>query len=384
MPLADLVREADRQLTICNACRYCEEYCAVFPALERRTTFGEGDVAYIANLCHDCRACYYACMYAPPHEFAVNLPLMLSAVRVATYDAYAWPSLLSRLLGNGVRSTVAATVVGTCAVLGLVFAFGEPSRMLVAQTGPGSFYRVLPYLAMAVPFLVLTAYVLAIMIGSGLRFWRKTGARLGDLVDGRSVIEATRDALDLRYLRGGEADGCYYPTDEASHSRRWLHAAVFYGFMSAFAATTIAAFMQEFLGLMPPYPLYSPPVVLGSAGGVAMIVGSGGLMWLKWRSDVRPAAHRMLSRDYGFLVALNFVSTTGMLVLGLRATPAMGTVLIVHLGAIAALFLMMPYGKFVHFMYRYAALVQDKIERRRDGSSEPAASAREALGSPLT
>ena len=28
--------EADRQLTICNACRYCEGYCAVFPALERQ------------------------------------------------------------------------------------------------------------------------------------------------------------------------------------------------------------------------------------------------------------------------------------------------------------------------------------------------------------
>ena len=33
----DLLAEAERQLDICNACRYCEGYCAVFPALERRT-----------------------------------------------------------------------------------------------------------------------------------------------------------------------------------------------------------------------------------------------------------------------------------------------------------------------------------------------------------
>ena len=64
--LADLLTEANRQLTICNACRYCEGYCAVFPALERRSVLREGDLALLANLCHDCRACYQACMYTPP------------------------------------------------------------------------------------------------------------------------------------------------------------------------------------------------------------------------------------------------------------------------------------------------------------------------------
>lgn len=370
MRLPDLMKDAERQLTVCNSCRYCEEYCAVFPALERRTTVKESDVVYLANLCHDCRACYYACMYAPPHEFAINIPLILSEVRVETYDRYGWPALLSRLLGGGIRSTVLATVIGTLAVLGLIFAFGEPRAMFVAQTGPGSFYRILPYLAMAIPFLVLSAYVLVIMVGSGLQFWRKTHAHARDLIDRRAVVEATREALNLRYLKGGDDDGCYYPSDEASHSRRWMHAAVFYGFMSAFAATIIAAFAQEFLEIMPPYPLYSPPVVLGSIGGIAMIIGSTGLTRLKWRSDPRPAAARMISRDYGFLVMVNLASITGMLVLGLRATPAMGTMLVIHLGAVAGFFLTMPYGKFVHFMYRYAALVQNKIEARRETFGE--------------
>jgi len=69
------------QLEVCNACRYCEGYCAVFPALERRRRFTPGDVVYLANLCHDCRACFYACMYAPPHEFGVNIPKALAEVR---------------------------------------------------------------------------------------------------------------------------------------------------------------------------------------------------------------------------------------------------------------------------------------------------------------
>ncbi|MGE3844414.1 MAG: tricarballylate utilization protein TcuB, partial [Vicinamibacterales bacterium] len=61
MPQVDLVREGARLLTICNACRYCEGYCAVFVAMERRLTFESGDVAYLANLCHNCGECLYAC-----------------------------------------------------------------------------------------------------------------------------------------------------------------------------------------------------------------------------------------------------------------------------------------------------------------------------------
>src|SRR3984885_4581055 len=88
----DLFAEAERQLNICNSCRYCEGYCAVFPALERRTVLETGDITQLASLCHDCRACFQACMYAPPHEFAVDPPAILTAVRQASYRRYL-PSL---------------------------------------------------------------------------------------------------------------------------------------------------------------------------------------------------------------------------------------------------------------------------------------------------
>ena len=57
IPVA-LVEEGARMASICNACRYCEGFCAVFPALERRLSFAEGDLAYLANLCHDCGSCH--------------------------------------------------------------------------------------------------------------------------------------------------------------------------------------------------------------------------------------------------------------------------------------------------------------------------------------
>src|ERR1700758_4576014 len=82
-------------MVICNACRYCEGYCAVFPAMERRMTFSEADMNYLANLCHNCAECYYACQYAPPHEFAVNVPKVFAEIRARSYQKYAWPGYRS-------------------------------------------------------------------------------------------------------------------------------------------------------------------------------------------------------------------------------------------------------------------------------------------------
>ena len=61
--------EADRLMAVCNACRYCEGVCAVFPAMEARRAFADADLRYLANLCHGCGACFADCQFAPPHQF---------------------------------------------------------------------------------------------------------------------------------------------------------------------------------------------------------------------------------------------------------------------------------------------------------------------------
>jgi citrate/tricarballylate utilization protein len=45
----------------------------------------------------------------------------------------------------------------------------------------------------------------------------------------------------------------------------------------------------------------------------------------------------------------------------------MPSALIIHLGSVLALFVSLPYGKFVHAIYRSAALVKYALERRRPG-----------------
>src|ERR1043165_6498059 len=90
------MRKAEHEMVVCNACRYCEAYCPVFQAMEQRVTFPSGDLTYLANLCHNCGECLYACQYAPPHEFNIDVPRTLSQLRVESYENVAWPSFAAR------------------------------------------------------------------------------------------------------------------------------------------------------------------------------------------------------------------------------------------------------------------------------------------------
>jgi len=357
-PGPPLLDEARRQLDVCNACRYCEGYCAVFPALERRSgPLLAGDLAQLANLCHDCRACLQACMYAPPHEFGVNVPSLLGLARQESYERFAWPPRLGPWAFRHPGAAVAgATGAGLAVAFGAALAAGE-------LAGGATFYDVVPYLAMLVPALVLSAFAAAVLGAGFVRFWRAAGGTSRDLRDARRWLTASREALGLRWLGGG-GGGCYYPDPERpSGARRALHGLVVAGLALAFAATVVAAVLQDVLGQEPPYPVPSAPVLLGSLGGVAMIAGCTGLLVLRPRRRDDLAAGGSRSLDVAFLVALEAAAATGMLTLALRATPAMGVVLVLHLGSLVALYVTAPYGKLVHGVYRFAALLRDAAER---------------------
>jgi len=368
MPASELLKDGARQMTICNACRYCEGYCAVFPAMEQRRIFSKADLVYLANLCFDCRDCYYACQYAPPHEFAVNVPKLMSELRADTYREYSWPAILSGLFKrNGVAVSL-ITIGALITISLLVLMFMGRDVLLAPHLGAGAFYRVVPYAAMTVPPTIIVLYGLAVLLAGMVRFWRETQGTLSEVVDLGALWRATKDAFGLTYMKGGGA-GCNYPDAAFSELRRWFHHLVFYGFLLDFAATSVAAFYDHFLGWQAPYPYLSLPVVLGTVGGVGLLIGTAGLMVLKWRSDRDPSAERMLNMDMAFLLLLFLTSLTGILLLALRETAAMGTLLVVHLALVAALFITMPYGKFAHVVYRYAALVRYAIEQRRVESS---------------
>jgi citrate/tricarballylate utilization protein len=351
--------EVARQMQICNACRYCEGFCAVFPAMTRRLDFVKADVNYLANLCHNCGACYHACQYAPPHEFSVNVPRAMAAVRGETYVHYAWPRSFGTLYRrNGL--TVALTLAAGLALFH-VLAWAM-SMSLTRRSLGGNFYAIFPHNLMAAMFGAAFGFALLALTVGVMRFWHDV--RPGE-VCAPAAAEATLNALTLKYLGGGHGDGCNEADDRFTPARRWFHHATFYGFMACFAATTVATLYHYLLGWHAPYPILSIPVLLGTIGGIGLVVGPAGLLWLNLHRDPQAGDARQRPMDRAFIALLLLASTSGLALLAWRETSHMPWLLAVHLGVVMALFVTMPYGKFAHGVFRCAALLKSSVEKRQ-------------------
>jgi len=360
--LEQLIAEAEveRVLQICNACRYCEGFCAVFPAMTRRLEFPYADVHYLANLCHSCGACLHACQYAPPHEFAVNVPLAMARVRVRTYAEFAWPGALGRLYErNGVSVALALA-----AALALFLVLGAASQGSLWHVPlAGNFYAVFPHDLMVALFAPVFLFaVLALGIGVA-NFWRGTAP--GAVVPGEAAAQALHDVMTLKYLDGGHGEGCHNESDAWTKSRRRFHHATFYGFLLCFASTSVATLYHYLLGWQAPYALTSAPVLLGTLGGIGLLVGPAGLFWLNLKRHPQHGDAAQKPMDRAFIALLFAVSATGLALLAGRASGAMALLLALHLGCVMALFLTLPYGKFAHGVYRAAALLKWAVEKRQ-------------------
>jgi citrate/tricarballylate utilization protein len=350
--------EAARLLEICNACRYCEGFCAVFPAMTRRLSFGKADVHFLANLCHNCGACLHACQYAPPHEFRVNVPQAMAKVRRDTYTEFAWPSALGALYRrNGITLAIAlAASLALFLMLGVV-----TTGSLWRAVGP-NFYTIFPHNLMVALFAPVFLFaILALGVGVG-RFWKREDP---GPTSGAAIGEATRNVLSLKYLGGGHGDGCNNEDDAFSNRRRWFHHLTFYGFLLCFAATCVATGYHYFLGRPAPYPATSLPKILGIVGGIALVVGTIGLFALNVRRHPLQQETSQRAMDRGFIALLFLAGASGLVLMSVKGTAALPVTLCIHLGAVMALFLTLPYGKFAHAVYRAAALLKWAVERRQ-------------------
>ena len=350
--LKGAVAEARRQVEICNACRYCEGYCAVFPAINRERSFADGDLTQLANLCHNCRGCYYACQYTAPHEFDLNVPAALADLRARSFEEFVWPSALGRLFQ---RSGVAIALLTT---LGLAVLWAA----IRALPGEGEgFYAYLSHGAMVAIF--APAFLLPIVaIGVGLvRYWRHVG---GARTAPRAVWGALVFGARADNMAGGRAGGCNYEDEDTySQRRRVFHQLAMWGFLLCFASTSSGTIMHYLLDWPAPYGPLTPPKLLGVPGGIMLCVGTAGLVWLKSKADPMLGASGRWGGEAGFSVLLFVVSATGLALYWAGGTVAVPALLAIHLGSVLALFVLLPYSKMVHGFFRTAALLVDHGRR---------------------
>ena len=355
--------EVARQMQICNGCRYCEGFCAVFPAMTRRLEFGAADVHYLANLCHNCGACLHACQYAPPHEFAINVPKAMAQVRGQTYTDFAWPAACGKLYQRNGLTVSLALAFGLGLFLVLVMLQQDTLSQRAVSDG---FYGVLPHNAMVGLFAPVFLWAcLALALGV-TRFWREVTPVSGAVpLNTPASLEATHAVLRLKYLDGGHGEGCHNEDDAWTQLRRRFHHLTFYGFMLCFAATSVATLYHYVLDWPAPYALPSLPKLLGAVGGVSLLLGSCGLAWLNLRRHPDHGDPAQKPMDLGFIALLGLISLSGLLLWLLGGTGAMPWLLAFHLGTVMALFLTLPYGKFAHGIFRTAALLRFAVEKRQ-------------------
>ena len=350
----DLIQEARRQAEICNACRYCEGYCSVFPALHRERAFSDGDITQLANLCHNCRGCYYACQYTAPHEFDLNLPRALAEVRQASWKDHAWPRGFAHLFDRSGVLMAGGLVLG----FALIFALAQALR---PDSGAG-FYAYMSHGLMVTIF--TPAFLLPLLaIAVSLRgYWRTVG---GGPVRPGDIWGALRSAGRMKNLEGGHGDGCNFEDeDRFSQARRHFHQAVLYGFLLSFASTASGTVLHYAFGLEAPYGFFSLPKLLGVPGGLLLSVGCAGLAWLKLKADPELGAPAAWGGEMAFVLLLFAVAVSGLALYAATGTTAVAWLLPLHLGAVLTFFLLTPYSKMAHGFYRMAALTRDAAQNR--------------------
>lgn len=347
------VDEARRQIEICNACRYCEGFCAVFPAMTRDKSFAAPQLLHLANLCHNCRGCYYACQYTQPHEFALNLPAALDSLRHAGWQQFARPSAMARFVQTS-GSAIAGLVIFAIALLAIAAALWHP-------TGGRAFYAVLSHRTMAGLFGATFLLALA-SLGLGLRqYWQASQA---PPLRPRALFRALGEAASLRNLDGGQGQGCNFEKgDRYTDTRRWAHHSVVLGFLLCFAATCAATFLHYAMGLRAPYGPLSLPKLLGLPGGVLLCLGTAWLLALRRRAQADLVAQAAEPGALGFIWLLFVVAASGLALYAARGSLLATPLLIGHLGAVLAFFLTLPYSKMVHGAYRIAALAAEAGRR---------------------
>lgn len=372
--------EVARQMQICNACRYCEGFCAVFPAMTRRLDFTQDDVHYLANLCHNCGACLHACQYAPPHEFAVNVPQAMAKVRLKTYSDYAWPQAFAGAYKRNGLVVSLALAFGLALFFIIAAWMKQPLWHAPSLGGAGgNFYAVFPHALMVNVFGIVFGFAV-LALGMGLwRFWKEqfleqnrpiagiesAPSAMQLIVNQNALLEASQATLSLKYLDGGHGEGCHNEDERWTKLRRVFHHFTFYGFMLCFAATSVATLYHYALGWVAPYGYASLPKLLGITGGIGLLVGPTGLFWLKLKRHPMHGDKDQNPMDYGFISLLFAVSLTGLALMLWRDSGAMALLLCIHLGCVMALFLTLPYGKMAHGFYRCAALLKFAIEKRQ-------------------
>ncbi len=328
-----------RQLSICNACRYCEGYCAVWDAIEFKSILNEGDIYHLSNLCHDCRDCYYACPYnEPEHDFKLNIPKVLGQVRVETYKDNLKPRFFGFALEKPILVTATSTIIAVAiSIAYAAFSFGVDSFSSLPMT------TIIPISLFKPATILVYLYTITLWSWEGLAYWSKINQK--ERLSASGIGRGIRDAIfHKNFLGGGE--GCKVPKLNSRYLRVISHLLVFFGFITALVSIS---FYPDITGYFALAYLF---------GSCSVTIGTAGMIYIHLKESKRSRSDEQALIDYPFTILLFFAGITGIIVPLSLGTTLFNWNFIIHDALIMVVFLLAPFSKFIHPVFRIISLMK--------------------------
>ena len=193
------------------------------------------------------------------------------------------PAVFAR---NGLVISIIAALSVAAFILG--FAAYHDGRILFGvHSGPGAFSKLMPHNAMAALFGAVFLYAIVALLMGVRAFWRDIGKRSAGRADAGSIWQAICDAGELRYLDGGGV-GCFNEDDRTTDRRKIYHHLTFYGFGAVLRGDLCGdALSLSVQRARRPTPWWDLPVVLGTLGGVGLLIKTIGLLGEEWEARSR-------------------------------------------------------------------------------------------------
>jgi citrate/tricarballylate utilization protein len=241
-------------------------------------------------------------------------------------------------------------------IAALIVNQGSLDKLFSAASTKDLFYEITPHNVLVGLFLPVFAWSVLAMARSGQKYWRNLSNMAVEQPHFSTEARQTfADVATLRYLDGG-GEGCTSENDQPTKRRRIVHQLIFWGFMLCFAATSVATVYHYLLDWPAPYPMLSIPKLLGTLGGVMMVVGCAAVLIQRPKRHSALKVPEQQTMDIGFVVVLLLISASGLVSMVLRTTAAMPLLHLFHLATVLTFFFLMPYSKFTHGLYRGLAL----------------------------